>query len=197
MQHHLASASAIASDATAQAQAAQRLRLASLVTAPSQGMNQMVFPSTTAVSAAPAEAPDAVTTIMFRNIPLKYTRDTLLEDMDQRGFKGSYDFFYLPIDFGTKFSVGYAFINFVSEAEVARFKKVYQGLQLASDSAKVCEICPAKVQGKDRNVEVYRNSAVMLMEESYHPAIFDNGVKQVFPKPTHPPKPYRPRADKR
>lgn len=179
---------------------AQRLRLASLVSAPPAFAAQpgqpvqVPLPATVSVSANGAEP---ITTIMLRNIPLKYTRETMLEDMNRRGFHGCYDFFYLPIDFQTHYSVGYAFINFINEAELARFKRVYQGMQLAADSAKVCEICPAKVQGKLRNIEVYRNSAVMGMEEEYHPAIFEGGVKGVFPKPTHPPKPFRPRPDRR
>jgi len=138
-----------------------------------------------------------VTTIMLRNIPLKFNREMVLEDMDNRGFLGCYDFFYLPIDFQTCYSVGYAFINFISNDEVNRFKSIYSGLRLASDSAKVCEINDAKVQGKFRNIEQYRNSAVMEMEEQYHPIICERGQRRPFPKPTHAPKPFRPRKDKR
>merc|ERR1719356_1272141 len=127
-----------------------------------------------------------VTTIMLRNIPQRYNRDLLLEDMDERGFAGAYDFFYLPIDFSTTHSVGYAFINFISEAELARFKSVYAGLKLSDESPKVCEICEAKVQGKAGNLEYYRNSTVMGMDEKYHPVVLENGIRQPFPKPTRP-----------
>jgi len=121
---------------------------------------------------------------MLRNIPQRYNREMLIEDMNARGFAGAYDFFYLPIDFSTTHSVGYAFINFISEAELARFKSVYVGLKLSEDSPKVCEICDAKVQGKAKNVEFYRNSTVMGMEEQYHPVMLENGVRLPFPKPT-------------
>jgi len=127
---------------------------------------------------------EPVTTIMLRNIPQRYNREMLIEDMNARGFAGAYDFFYLPIDFSTTHSVGYAFINFISEAELARFKSVYVGLKLSEDSPKVCEICDAKVQGKAKNVEFYRNSTVMGMEEQYHPVMLENGVRLPFPKPT-------------
>jgi len=127
---------------------------------------------------------EPVTTIMLRNIPQRYNRETLIEDMNARGFAGAYDFFYLPIDFSTTHSVGYAFINFISEAELARFKSVYQGMKLSEDSPKVCEICDAKVQGKVKNVEFYRNSTVMGMEEQYHPVMLENGMRLPFPKPT-------------
>merc|ERR1740120_351921 len=127
---------------------------------------------------------EAVTTIMLRNIPQRYGREMLIEDMCARGFHCAFDFFYLPIDFSTTHSVGYAFINFVSEAELARFKGVYVGLKLSEDSPKVCEVCDAKAQGKARNVEFYRNSTVMGMDEQYHPVLLENGVRLPFPKPT-------------
>ena len=36
---------------------------------------------------------------MLRNIPNKYTRDMILEQLDTFSFKKKYDFFYLPIDY--------------------------------------------------------------------------------------------------
>ena len=42
---------------------------------------------------------DGRTTIMLRNIPNKYTRDMILEEIDGLNFKKKYDFFYLPIDY--------------------------------------------------------------------------------------------------
>lgn len=142
----------------------------------------------------PADDSEPITTIMLRNIPLKYTRQTLLSDMDARGFRNQYDFFYLPMDFERKCSVGYAFINFTSPDIVVRFKSIYQGLQLATDSAKVCEVGNAKVQGKQKNIQYYRNSSVMGMDEEYQPVIFENGVRVPFPRPTQTPKPFRPRG---
>lgn len=126
------------------------------------------------------------TTVMLRNIPQKYNSETLMEDMDSHGFNGAYDFLYLPLDFSSKLAVGYAFINFVTKAECARFTEVYDGLKLGSNSPKTCEVCGAKRQGRDSNVEFYRNSTVMGMEEEYHPVLLKEGMRKEFPTPTKP-----------
>jgi protein phosphatase 1 regulatory subunit 42 len=49
-------------------------------------------------------------TIMVRNIPNRYTREGLLDDINE--FLGTFDFFYLPMDLSAHSNVGYAFINF-------------------------------------------------------------------------------------
>ncbi|CAE7621292.1 ML3, partial [Symbiodinium sp. CCMP2456] len=57
--------------------------------------------------------PQGRTTVMLRNLPNNYTRDMLLELIDSMGFRGQYDFLYLPIDFQTHACLGYAFVNLV------------------------------------------------------------------------------------
>jgi len=145
-------------------------------------------------SGSPSSDLDGMTTVMLRNIPVKYNREMVLTDLDQRGFRGCYDFFYLPIDFHTGNTVGYAFINFVTPTETERFRATYSGLKLSPDSPKICEVVVAKAQGKAKNVEQYRNSSVMSMDERFHPVIFENGVRQPFPGPTRVLKPVKPRA---
>jgi hypothetical protein len=54
---------------------------------------------------------DPRTTVMVKNIPNKYTQRNLLDLIDGN-YAGTYDFFYLPIDFKNKCNLGYAFINF-------------------------------------------------------------------------------------
>lgn len=166
---------------------AQPIQLSSLITGAvgttvQAGATFTAMP--TVVSATPGQEP--VTTVMLRNIPQKYDRETLMDVLNKTGFAGSFDFFYLPIDFSTTNSVGYAFINFVSESEQARFRAAYVGKKLSEESPKVCEVCDAKLQGKAKNVDFYRNSTVMGMDEKYHPVLIENGMRVPFPKPTRP-----------
>jgi RNA recognition motif 2 len=65
-----------------------------------------------AVGTGPGQ--DSRTTLMIRNIPNKYTQKVLMQTIDNAGFYGKYDFFYLPIDFKNRCNVGYAFINMAS-----------------------------------------------------------------------------------
>lgn len=55
------------------------------------------------------------TAVMMRNIPFEYTREDVLELIDELGFQGSHAFFYLPIVFHSKPNDGYAFIHVTSE----------------------------------------------------------------------------------
>ena len=57
---------------------------------------------------------------MIKNIPNKYTQRMLLQTLD-RTYDGTYDFFYLPIDFKNRCNVGYAFLNFKDYKTIVKF----------------------------------------------------------------------------
>ena len=142
--------------------------------------------------AAPTVIPDDAdmtiesnyTTVMLRNIPNKYTQATLLQALDARGFRGVYNFFYLPVDYKNHCNMGYAFINFVDHAGATAFMSAFKGYQLPAKSTKVCDTCWARVQGLKANVEHYRNSSVNdLPDPEYRPLLFQNGMEVAFPRP--------------
>jgi hypothetical protein len=142
--------------------------------------------------AAPTVIPDDAdmtiesnyTTVMLRNIPNKYTQATLLQALDARGFRGVYNFFYLPVDYKNHCNMGYAFINFVDNAGATSFMYAFKGYQLPAKSTKVCDTCWARVQGLKANVEHYRNSPVNdLPDPEYRPLLFQNGIEVAFPRP--------------
>mmetsp|Transcript_38517 Transcript_38517/g.101854 ORF Transcript_38517/g.101854 Transcript_38517/m.101854 type:complete len:420 (-) Transcript_38517:196-1455(-) len=132
--------------------------------------------------------PGEPTTVMLRNIPNRYNSGTLIGLLDEHGFRGLYDFVYLPMDFQNGVNLGYAFVNLPAHQDALRFKEVFHGFSdWRFDSAKVSEVSWAHPhQGLEEHVERYRNSPVMhqSMPDEYKPMIFLNGQRTPFPQPT-------------
>jgi RNA recognition motif-containing protein len=127
------------------------------------------------------------TTVFMKNVPTSYTRSTFLGLLDREGFAGEYDLVYLPIDFDSRSSLGYAFVNLLTPQVATRFRGIFQGFtNWDVDSDKVCDTTGAAAQGFKANVERYRNSAVMheSVPEEFRPVIFSGGVRVPFPAPT-------------
>lgn len=119
------------------------------------------------------------TTLVLRKLPKNVTRTSLLEMFDTAGFKGLYDFVYLPMDFKKGKVFGYAIVNFVTNgsAEQASFHFNGEGVNIDwSDSH----------QGFDELIQRYRDSPIMHpnMPEMSKPIIFSNGLAVPFPNPT-------------
>mmetsp|Transcript_70874 Transcript_70874/g.196901 ORF Transcript_70874/g.196901 Transcript_70874/m.196901 type:complete len:348 (-) Transcript_70874:140-1183(-) len=137
---------------------------------------------------APATNEGPPTTVMMRNIPNNYTRELLLELINEHGFENCYDLVYLPVDFKSEVGLGYAFINLTTSQEAERFRWHFQGFRNWSVlSEKVCEVSWSDVlQGIGSHVERYRNSPVMheSVPDEWKPAIFKEGKRVPFPVPT-------------
>ena len=89
---------------------------------------------------------DSRTTVMIRNIPIKYTEETLIEELDE--FKGKYDCLYMPYDYEKKGNKGYAFINFVNPLHILYFHEKFYGKKWPLfESSKICELNSANFQG--------------------------------------------------
>ena len=89
---------------------------------------------------------DTRTTVMIRNIPIKYTEDILIEALDE--FKGKYDCLYMPFDYEKKGNKGYAFINFTNPLHILYFHEKFYGKKWPLfESPKICELNSANFQG--------------------------------------------------
>lgn len=100
-----------------------------------------------------ADIGSQVTTIMLCNIPKKYTPNALLQEIDEQGFVGSYNFFYLPVDGHKRSNVGYAFVNFRGSEDAQRFCTKFSGHHFQRfQSHKVSSVRAANVQGLDGNL---------------------------------------------
>ena len=129
---------------------------------------------------------DTRTTVMVRNIPNKYNQQMLLDEVNIN-HEGTYDFFYLPIDFKNKCNVGYCFINFLDPRQIIPFVQEFNGQRWKSfNSEKVCVISFARIQGKAAMVSRFQNSSLLEKDDEYQPLLFyssgpDRGKQEPFP----------------
>lgn len=155
---------------------------------PSGGPPGANMPRHGAAASAAAAASEGNTTVMWRNIPNNYTRDSLLDLLDNQGFRNAYDFFYSPIDFTNNALLGYAFVNFISTEEADRFYYHFHGFTKWSlKSEKLSEVAWSHpLQGLEGHIERYRNSPVMHpdVSDDKRPVLFKDGRRIPFPLPT-------------
>ncbi|EPS69037.1 hypothetical protein M569_05736 [Genlisea aurea] len=126
---------------------------------------------------------DEKTTIMIKNIPYDCPRKRLIRMLDsfcsvenekkeEGGFRCSYDFLYLPIDFSTRRSRGFAFVNFTSSVAVWKFVEAFHNKQW-EEWCKKLEIVSAKIQqGKEALVRHFSESMFECETDEYLPVVF-------------------------
>jgi len=139
--------------------------------------------------------PHERTTVILRNLPEGFSRDMIAELLSSQGLAKNFDFIYAPVRFGTVSTIGYAFVNFTSPeaAEVCHSK--FEGF---TSWGKVCENVMSVVwsdsdQGLAAIIDRHRNSPVMheSVQEKFKPAIYKDGVRCAFPRPTRRIRPPR------
>lgn len=125
---------------------------------------------------------------MLRNLPVSYSRDDLVAVLNRYGFRASFDFVYMPINFRTKATFGYAFVNFLSEALASKTQDTFEGFQTwGVETDRICEVSWSDMhQGLASHIDRYRNSPVMheSVPDEYKPAMYSNGMRVSFPPPT-------------
>ncbi|KAJ3259919.1 hypothetical protein HDU77_001578 [Chytriomyces hyalinus] len=146
---------------------------------------------------------DKRTAVMLKNVPNRYTQDMLLEFVNET-HKGTYDFFYLRMDFVNNCNVGYAFIKYClippgSDGDstimtVLDIRKFFANSIMALkkrpkfNSSKLPLVVPAKIKTKAQFIEQFRNSPIMLEAEAFRPRLFHSsgpmrGCEMQFPGP--------------
>merc|ERR1719281_1437871 len=126
-----------------------------------------------ASAASGSKASQDYTTVMLRNIPNKYTRAMMVNQLDSQGFKGKYDYLYLPTDFANRCNVGYCFVNFRDAPARARFVSNFDGVAAQTclpgfNSYKVCQVTRAKWQGREDNVRRLKSSPELMAQLATH-----------------------------
>merc|ERR1712032_425474 len=111
----------------------------------------------------------------------------LVELIDKEGFAGESDFLYLPIDFNSQVSLGYAFVNLISVEAAGRFWAKFDGYnKWIIPSRKISGVSWSRHQGLDAQVACYRNSPLMTgsAPDEYRPILFHAGHRVPFPAAT-------------
>ncbi|KAF4670516.1 hypothetical protein FOL47_001983 [Perkinsus chesapeaki] len=127
------------------------------------------------------------TTLLMRNVPNDLNQeglvDLILKTCKQRGKNIRVNFFYAPMDSGTRRNLGYCFVNLQESLMAKDFEEIFTGLELRGPGRKRVDCQWAVLQGFNENVRHYKNSAtVMDKDSSYWPLIFGpDQRRQTFP----------------
>lgn len=98
-----------------------------------------------------SEPESGKTTVMIRNVPCRYTRDDLVREVSELGYR--FDLLCLPHASRSYGNLGYAFVNFTTSASAALFMESFTGRQWKiTKSRKLAEVVYAQLQGFDANV---------------------------------------------
>lgn len=120
-----------------------------------------------------------VTTVMVRQLPRHWSHAMFLEEVVHRGFKGLFDFVYLPHDFKKGSHVGFGFINFMEDQHALSFVKEFHGLYLDDhmrEAGKPLRIHPASVQGYEANRQYFAtNKAANQRDPQFRPLFLPGG----------------------
>lgn len=136
-----------------------------------QGRRKYAAAAMTVASAS--QWPNDATTAMIRNIPNRYTAEEVLAELLSTGFRGTFDFFYLPMDFVTKKNRGYGFVNFHFSETAACFVRTFHGRRLPLYATeKSLEVVPALQQGYEANVVQHARRETRVLNPWFRPMVF-------------------------
>lgn len=113
----------------------------------------------------------SLTTLTVRNIPTAYSQEELLQEWP---VDRSYDYLHFPYSDSMGRSIGIAFINFLSPELAAQFRKRWHGRSLGRHATgKMLRVEPAKVQGRNANLELVKQDARVLPVVLYGDEVLD------------------------
>ena len=100
------------------------------------------------------------TTVMIRNIPIKYSTIELEKELEP--FEGKYNCLYMPYDYENEGNRGYAFLNLTDPYHMLLFYEFFYNKRwIFYESKKVCELNYANFQGIEeikKHAKYYKGS---------------------------------------
>lgn len=133
-----------------------------------------------------AEVEPERTTVVFKNLPPHFSKESLMKILDDAGLHNKYNFVYLPIDFRSIRVLGYAMVNFIESAIASDAFERLKGA--TADGQEIGIQWSLSQQGYDVLVKRYRDSPVMHsnVPPKFKPIILADGSPVPFPPPTIP-----------
>lgn len=138
------------------------------------------------------------TTVVVHNFPKTWLREDVQKAV-HAAVGARYDFIYVPTEFQSGTSLGYAFLNFCESKDARHFMESTHGREwgTASQRSATLTVSWGLNQGLEANIDLYRNSSVMSpsVDLRFKPAIYADGQMQPFPAPTKRIRKPKPRRD--
>mmetsp|Transcript_57107 Transcript_57107/g.148661 ORF Transcript_57107/g.148661 Transcript_57107/m.148661 type:complete len:507 (+) Transcript_57107:50-1570(+) len=144
-----------------------------------RGDDDQIPPSDAVGEGAPLDPDQPVTTLMFRNLPRKYTALALTHELEGSIDLDALNFVYLPWDTSAATNMGYAFVNFVDpeNATLIIDKLDGQAWRLVH-SFRPIKVVPAHVQGLQANLVHCAHKIPADADKAHCPLVYHNG-KQI------------------
>mmetsp|Transcript_112741 Transcript_112741/g.299519 ORF Transcript_112741/g.299519 Transcript_112741/m.299519 type:complete len:239 (-) Transcript_112741:54-770(-) len=126
--------------------------------------------------APPEQDIPAISTYMVKNLGTTLSRRAFTRELDRMGFPELYDFVHIPANFGTGKTKGFAFVNFVTFAAAAAFKRRFPDNGDAQEGPPTWVVTPADVQGLEANIAAAEAKWRRIRNNAYRPLVLVRGV---------------------
>lgn len=125
-----------------------------------------------------AEAQRVVTTYMVLKLERCLSRNGFAKTLDRLGFRGLYDYIYLPLVLGSGKNQGYAFVNFLDEKAAQFFERSLADPGTRRAHGVKWRAVPADVQGSRANHGVARSEKVSRIRKcAAKPLVIPQGAR--------------------
>merc|ERR1719491_2892707 len=123
------------------------------------------------------------TTLVFKNIPCRYSQEDVKRFIDESGFYGAFDLVYAPRSSAMQTNLGYAFVNFRAAAAAETCRNLLDGKPFGNTPvAKTSNVVFSYLQGglkvleASRRRKKLRTKAAPLIVEDGFPAEVSGGA---------------------
>jgi hypothetical protein len=92
--------------------------------------------------------------MMIRSLPPYVTQQDFIQELEETGFSGTYDFVYVPYSLKCNSNKGFALVNFLSSTAAGVLVGKWQRQRIFSkdDRSPFLNISPSSVQGLEPNL---------------------------------------------